>query len=80
MSEAVCGGEGGGKGGMAEGDTEGDNVPGVGVRRSERRRIPVQRERETSGWWGVITVMQLGAKRGHVCAADSLAPKHINIL
>ncbi len=38
------------------------------------------REIEKSALWGVFNVMQLSAKRGHVCAADSLVSEDINIL
>lgn len=38
------------------------------------------REIEKPALWGFITVMQLSAKRGHVCAADSLVSEDINIL
>lgn len=60
------------------GEIWGEYVHGVGVKISERRRIPGQRNGEVC--WGVITVMQLSAKRGHVCAADSLVLEDINIL
>lgn len=53
----------------AEGEIQGGCVNGVRVKISERRWIPGQRHGEAC--WGVTTVMQLSAKRGHVCAADS---------
>lgn len=71
---------GDGEGGREEGEIRGEYVHGIRVKISERRRIPVQRDRGVRFAGGVITVMQLSAKRGHVCAADSLVSEDINIL
>lgn len=62
-----------------KGEMQGKSVHGVNrVKISERRRIPEQRNEEVCR--EVITVMQRSAKRGHVCAADSLVFEDINIL
>lgn len=55
---------------MGEGEIWGEYVHSVRVKISKRRWIQGQRNREVC--WGVITVMLLSAKRGHVCAADLL--------
>lgn len=59
-----------------EGEIQGESVHSVKI--SERRWIPGQRNGEVCR--EVITVMQRSAKRGHVCAADSLVFEDINIL
>lgn len=66
------------RGGKGEGEIQGESVHSVRATISERRRIPGQRNGEVCR--EVITVMQLSAKRGHVCAADSLVFEDINIL
>lgn len=66
-----------GTGEQGEWVIQGESVHSVRGKKSERRWIPGQRNgvcRE------VITVMQRSAKRGHVCAADSLVFEDINIL
>lgn len=58
----------------------GKNCAWYQVENKQKEMNPSREKNTGSLRWGFNTVMQLSAKRGHVCAADLLVSEDTNIL